>query len=164
MSENFDQVPDLDDIFFENDKPDVDETLTGVGEGEFESDFIDQFHFINWRDIASQDTADQMWKLKAWVEWFVTRFRIRTKLVPDCWYQHPVMVEELTGLWLFWELAYQEEDPGSGPIYFLERLDTAKRRLEALVNCSTDAHMPDTQIVRKDQHANFVTLFGRSDY
>ncbi|MGW4593258.1 hypothetical protein ACWEKJ_38575 [Amycolatopsis thermoflava] len=70
----------------------------------------------------------QAWnRLHEWVRWLAAQFRL-TALLPPCWPQHPVLVEELTALYLAWDGAWKSSAPPEAPSAFLERLDRARVR------------------------------------
>jgi hypothetical protein len=83
----------------------------------------------NWRRLTDQD-APAVWnELRDWVEWFTVRFDIPVSTVPPCWWKHPRLVEELSGLHTAHIAGYDHTDSGLGPIDWLERLATAMPRL-----------------------------------
>jgi hypothetical protein len=45
----------------------------------------------------------------SWTAWLRHRYPLARK-IPDCWAQHPELVEELTTLWLAWQGAFQQPD------------------------------------------------------
>ena len=51
-----------------------------------------------------------LWQeLGDWVDWIRHRYPLARR-IPDCWAEHPELVEELTALWLAWQAAYVERD------------------------------------------------------
>ena len=79
--------------------------------------------------------------LRAWVEWVTARFNVPNSLVPDCWWKHPALVEELSALHLAWRVAYDSQDAGRGPVMWLERWQAARPRLrEAHVGSCAAGH------------------------
>ena len=62
-----------------------------------------------WRDLGPQGQEELWRELGSWVGWIRARYPLARK-IPECWDQHPELVEELTALWLAWQLAYQIPD------------------------------------------------------
>lgn len=83
----------------------------------------------NWR-LLSDDEAPAVWKeLRAWVEWFVARYRVPESTVPACWWKHGQLVEELSALQAAHAAAFDRSDAGFGPLGWHERLSLAVPRL-----------------------------------
>ena len=62
-----------------------------------------------WR-YAGESATESLWKeLGDWVDWIRRRYPLFRR-IPDCWADHPEIVEELTALWLAWQAAYVERD------------------------------------------------------
>lgn len=62
-----------------------------------------------WRTLGPQG-QDALWQeLTGWVNWLRMRYPLARK-IPDCWHEHPEIVEELTALWVAWQAAYTEPD------------------------------------------------------
>lgn len=84
---------------------------------------------VNWRDIDDEDREEACRALAEWVQdWLVPRYALTRKVVPDCWYRHPAMVEELSALHTAWMVAFDETDAGYGPIGWHERFALARAR------------------------------------
>jgi hypothetical protein len=84
---------------------------------------------INWRTLPD-DKAREAWEaLRGWVEWFTVRYDIPLSTVPDCWYKHPALVEELSALRAAHTVSFDSRDTGLGPVGFHERLSLALPRL-----------------------------------
>ena len=82
-----------------------------------------------WRDL-DRVSAPQAWKtLAGWVSWFVATYRLKTSVVPDCWWRHTELVAELYALQKAELASYTPTDPGFGPLGFHERLPLAIERL-----------------------------------
>ena len=58
-----------------------------------------------WQQIPSTVAADAWLALVGWVDALIERYQLHEKL-PDCWYRHGSMVEELHALHLAWCGAY----------------------------------------------------------
>ena len=62
-----------------------------------------------WRD-ATPEAGERLQKaLGDWVDWIRHRYPLARR-IPQCWTEHPEVVEELTALWLAWQAAYVEVD------------------------------------------------------
>lgn len=95
---------------------------------------------VNWRKIADDERADACSALADWVQnWLVPRYALQRRLVPDCWHQHPSMVEELSALHTAWLVAFDEADGGFGPIGWHERFALALTR-DAFKEKCADGH------------------------
>ncbi len=56
------------------------------------------------------ESTESLWReLTEWVAWIRHRYPL-AKRIPECWSEHPEVVEELTALWLAWNAAYTERD------------------------------------------------------
>lgn len=84
---------------------------------------------VNWHTLPDQDAAAVWEALREWVEWFTLRYNIPISTVPDCWYQHGHLVEELSALHTAHIAAFDPTDTGYGPIGWHERLTLALPRL-----------------------------------
>ena len=62
-----------------------------------------------WRDLGPESTESLWRELTEWVAWIRHRYPL-AKRIPECWSDHPEVVEELTALWLAWNAAYTERD------------------------------------------------------
>ena len=49
----------------------------------------------NWRELSGTEAAERWNALRDWVEWWTTRYNIPVSVVPNCWWQHGNIVEEL---------------------------------------------------------------------
>lgn len=63
-----------------------------------------------WRDLGPLGQQELWRELSTWVGWIRARYPLARK-IPECWHEHPEVVEELTALWLAWQAAYTEPDP-----------------------------------------------------
>jgi hypothetical protein len=61
-----------------------------------------------WRTLAGEDRVALWAELRGWIDWFNGRYGAAGARVaiPPCWPQHPVVVEELTGLMVAWQSAH----------------------------------------------------------
>ena len=84
---------------------------------------------VNWRRLTDADARAAWNDLRAWVEWFVLRYRVPESTVPACWWKHGHLVEELSALHISHTAAFDASDAGFGPIGWHERLSLAMPRL-----------------------------------
>lgn len=84
---------------------------------------------VNWRTLPDHKAREAWAALRAWVEWFTVRYDIPVSIVPDCWFKHPALVEELSALHAAHTASFDHRDTGLGPIGFHERLSLALPRL-----------------------------------
>lgn len=84
---------------------------------------------INWRTLPDHDAPPAWNALRAWVEWFIHRYRVPESTVPACWWKHGHLVEELSALHAAHTAAFDISDAGFGPIGWHERLSLALPRL-----------------------------------
>jgi hypothetical protein len=90
----------------------------------------DYFGVVNWRTLPEEREPDIWRLLSEWVSWLCTRYVIPARLVPDCWYLHDGIVEELSALFSSWEVSFEEADSGGhGPLGWHERFEYFRSRL-----------------------------------
>lgn len=83
---------------------------------------------VNWRELTPSEAPAVWAALRDWVEWLTARYNVPVTLIPDCWWRHGGLVEELSALHTAWVAAYDTVDAGYGPIGWLERFQTATER------------------------------------
>ena len=83
----------------------------------------------NWHELSDAEAAQRWEALRAWVEWFTVRYNVPISVVPDCWWRHGAIVEELSALHTAHHAAFDLSDSGFGPIGWHERLAIAIPRL-----------------------------------
>ncbi len=61
-----------------------------------------------WRFLTEPQGQALLAELRDWVHWLTTRYELDSTRhqIPACWSEHPVAVEELTGLMVAWKSAY----------------------------------------------------------
>lgn len=94
-----------------------------------------------WRSVGPHGQEVLWHELGEWVAWIRHRYPLARR-IPDCWPEHPEIVEELTALWLAWQAAYAVVDaPLTGAIEWHDRwLPGVLHRLEHgpfAIDCST---------------------------
>lgn len=83
----------------------------------------------NWRELSDAEATERWAALRDWVQWWTTRYNIPVSVVPNCWWQHGNIVEELSALHTAHVAAFDASDAGFGPIGWHERLAIAVPRL-----------------------------------
>ncbi|MGC0371304.1 hypothetical protein [Microbacterium sp. SLBN-111] len=94
---------------------------------------------VNWRTIDPETAVDEWQRLRDWVEWFTVRYTIASSAIPNCWWRHGGLVEELSALHSAWVASFDPSDAGLGPIGWHERLAVARARWREVYNggCTT---------------------------
>lgn len=96
-------------------------------------------HVVDWRRLADDKARDEWTSLRKWVEWFTVRYRISASVVPNCWWKHSPLVEELSALRTAHLTLFDANDTGLGPISWHERLTLALPRLSrAGAGCASE--------------------------
>ena len=91
---------------------------------------------VNWRTLAD-DEAREVWEeLRSFVEWFTVRYNLSASVIPDCWYRHGALVEELSALHIAHTVYFDAADGGAGPIGWHERLTLAINRIKGAYSAS----------------------------
>lgn len=100
---------------------------------------LDAVWVVNWREL-DDETAHDVWvDLRGWVEWFTIRYQVSATVVPDCWWMHGWLVEELSALRSAHRALFDAADTGLGPIGWHERFALARERIKmaaASLGCS----------------------------
>lgn len=91
---------------------------------------IDAVWVVNWRELDDETARDVWIDLRGWVEWFTVRYDISATVVPDCWWRHGALVEELSALRGAHRALFDAADTGLGPIGWHERYTLAKTRIQ----------------------------------
>lgn len=85
---------------------------------------------VDWRHLSSGQSRLAWASLREWVEWFTVRYDVPISIVPNCWWRHGHLVEELSALHTAHLAAFDSSDTGDGPIGWHERLTLAQSRLQ----------------------------------
>ncbi|WP_421082812.1 hypothetical protein [Rothia nasimurium] len=48
-----------------------------------------------WRELPAGERRDALIWLRSWVDWFAVTYKIDSKLIPGCWFEHSDVVEYL---------------------------------------------------------------------
>ncbi len=84
---------------------------------------------VNWQTLEQLQAPTEWTALRQFVEWVTVRYEISASVVPDCWWRHPPLVEELSALHSAHLAAFDPADTRYGPISWHERLAGAYQRL-----------------------------------
>ncbi|WP_345752570.1 hypothetical protein [Microbacterium rhizophilus] len=87
-------------------------------------------HAVDWRHLPPDRVRAEWTALREWVEWFTVRYTVPVSVVPNCWWKHGALVEELSALHVAHLAAFDESDSGFGPVGWHERLALARPRLQ----------------------------------
>lgn len=99
-------------------------------------------HVVDWRRLPDTKAAEEWRLLRDWVEWFTVRYNIPVSVVPNCWWQHGALVEELSALHVAHLAAFDDSDAGFGAIGWHERLSLALPRLTRAGTGCASGHSP----------------------
>ena len=94
-------------------------------------------------DATSRHAHDtQLAGLTGFVTWLLSRFTKLASVLPECWVQHPALVEELTALWSAHATTYAPTAVGTDPLRWHEALFNATHRLSYHndTGCSYSSH------------------------
>jgi hypothetical protein len=81
-----------------------------------------------WHMLTAVEAERRWLELRAWVDWFVVRNNIGPKDIPDCWYLHGGLVDELEALRRAWLDTNKPNSKGTDPIWWREALHRARAR------------------------------------
>lgn len=89
-----------------------------------------QLHDLHkpWHLLTTAEAEPRWLELRAWVDWFVVRNSIGPKDIPNCWYLHSGLVDELEGLRWAWLETIKPTARGIDPIWWREALQRARAR------------------------------------
>jgi hypothetical protein len=121
---------------------------------------------IRWADL-DPDTASRTWpQLYHWVTWLLDRYTIR-EIPRSCWWQHGLIVEELTALWIAWQGAYGPDTTTTAALFWHEHLDRTRDRIRTRLvqqgNCAAGGHQPPTPQPHPDQIRHDFDGFVQAD-
>lgn len=119
------------------------EASTNADDGS--ADDFDDYGYqpVNWRDLTPAESGAAMVELTDWLTWARTRYAIAGNLLPPCWADHSWMIEEYSALHIAWQVCFDPQDSGLGPLQWHERLHHAKDRIKHNSKCSEAAHNAD---------------------
>jgi hypothetical protein len=108
-----------------------------------------------WHNLTAGEAARAWETLTGWVDWLIDRYAL-DDTIPDCWYRHSPMVDELDALRAAWTAAYL--DPAAQPTeagHWLDRLQRTLERLRAWdrYGCAAGTHHEEiaTQSITDDK-------------
>jgi hypothetical protein len=97
---------------------------------------------VNWRELDPADESAVWGQLRVFVDWLIDRYQLTESLIPDCWYQHGRLVEELSALRSAWVSSFSSLDAGYGPIGWHERFAALTSRISGEGDSCGSGHMP----------------------
>ncbi|HVV77131.1 MAG TPA: hypothetical protein VHC43_13955 [Mycobacteriales bacterium] len=123
-----------------------------------------------WHNLTAGEAARAWETLIGWVDWLLGRYSL-DDTIPECWYRHAPMVDELDALRAGWSAAYL--DPAAQPTepgLWLDRLQRTLERLRAWdrYGCAAGTHHEEIGAhaisVDRDRHREeyiFADINGR---
>lgn len=98
--------------------------------------------FWSWRHAEGEQRLELWHEVADFVGWVNEGYFVyqRSKQIRPCWYQHPDVVEELTGLWAaWWDVTHNAKKPNSGLAKFHRELfwPTLERVWESMKSCDS---------------------------
>jgi hypothetical protein len=81
-----------------------------------------------WHRLNAEEAERRWFELRAWVDWFVVRNDVGPKDIPDCWYLHGGLVDELEALRWAWLDTNKPDSKGTDPVWWREALHRARTR------------------------------------
>jgi hypothetical protein len=81
-----------------------------------------------WHMLTTEQVERRWLELRAWVDWFVVRNNIGPKDIPNCWYLHGGLVDELEALRWAWIETNKPDSRGVDPIWWREAVHRARTR------------------------------------
>lgn len=100
-----------------------------------------------WHTLTSTEAANAWTALTNWVDWLTGRYQLGDT-IPDCWYQHGAMVEELEALRSAWVGAYVDPTAGSAdPAQWHDFLSRTTNRIHEWdrYGCAAGTHHDDAR-------------------
>lgn len=91
----------------------------------------------DWMKLSASEHAALVISMGDWVDWAVQTYRLNKQVVPQCWYLHTAIVQELYAMKSLYTLCFSAEDSGAGPATFLERFSASQGRLRLITGDST---------------------------
>jgi hypothetical protein len=116
-----------------------------------------------WHNLTAGEAARAWETLIRWVDWLHDHYAL-DDTIPDCWYRHAPMVDELDALRAGWTAAYV--DPAAQPTeagHWLDRLQRTLERLRAWdrYGCAAGTHHDEigshtTSVDRERQREEYI--------
>jgi hypothetical protein len=99
-----------------------------------------------WHNLTAGEAARAWETLIGWVDWLLDHYQL-DDTIPECWYRHAPMVDELDALRAGWTAAYL--DPAAQPTepgHWLDRLQRTLERFRAWdrYGCAAGTHHEET--------------------
>jgi hypothetical protein len=106
---------------------DVRKAVSGLAQKKAASDAQTQLR-RPWHMLTAEQAEKRWLDLRAWVEFLVERNNIGSKEIPDCWYLHGGLVDELEALRWAWLETNKPDSKLTEPIWWREALHRARTR------------------------------------
>ena len=96
---------------------------------------------VDWRHLPAEEAREAWTALREWVEWVTVRYHLPISVIPNCWWKHGALVEELSALHVMHQASFDPNDTGFGPIGWHEHLALSHTRLQrAGAGCTSRHH------------------------
>jgi hypothetical protein len=98
---------------------------------------------VRWSELDPAETEQTLVELAEWVCWLAERYQLDGREVPACWWRHGAVVEELTGLWGSWQVAYDDGQSAAAMAYCHLVLNDTRSRLRqwwSRTGCTAPEH------------------------
>lgn len=100
---------------------------------------------IDWRTVGAIDAPQKWRELSGFVQWLVFRYQLPQNEIPQCWYQHGTLTEELSALHGAHMVCFDETQIATAATDWHRILYEARMRLRdwaATTNCQINDHRP----------------------
>ncbi|NEE01191.1 hypothetical protein [Phytoactinopolyspora halotolerans] len=117
---------------------------------------------VRWAYLYADDAEHMLTDLAQWVCWLVARYQLDGRELPSCWWRHGALIEELTGLWGAWRVAYEGQAAAAMAEWHRIFAETRERIREwaARTGCSALEHRAGTpQPWVADEHDEWWQAF-----
>ena len=103
---------------------------------------------IDWSRLHARHHAQQLEILDDWVRWLVRQYGIDQREIPDCWSQHPELVEELAALRTARTAAYGPDAFPTAALDWHHAFSLTRDRLRQMGRASLDADGANIALAR----------------
>lgn len=87
---------------------------------------------LRWDREPTTEQVGLWWEFVTWAEWFLRHYEVHESIVPSCWSEHPVIVEELTALWTGYRVAYEPAASGWTSLLWHEKAAAVIERFRSM--------------------------------
>lgn len=107
-----------------------------------------------WREIKPEHQREAWIGLRRWVDWYIHEYQINAQVIPNCWYLHPNMVQELYAAMCMEHKAWEEGAASLTPMMMWHpNVQAMNMRLREMVaehsaECAKGNHKPVERMER----------------